>query len=200
MVVNTATQRLVSMINSPEPTGAAVADVANAVIDGTSAVMLSAETGVGSYPVEAVRAMAEIAEEAERAPEIHGRARNPAFESAGGAVMHAAIELALELDAVALVVPTATGGAPRACAKYRVRRPIIAVAHDRRVADQLTLEWGVVPTLAGTAENVDEMIDQALMTARDAGGVPSGATVVLTAGRRTGTPGATNLIMVREIP
>ena len=148
-VVITATQMLESMIHAPEPTRAEVADVANAVIDGTSAVMLSAETGVGSYPVEAVRAMAEIAEEAERAPEIHGRARNPAFESAGGAVMHAAIELALELDAVALVVPTATGGAPRACAKYRVRRPIVAVAHDRRVADQLTLEWGVVPTLAG---------------------------------------------------
>jgi pyruvate kinase len=114
--------------------------------------------------------------------------------------MHAAIELAHELDAAALIVPTATGGAPRACAKYRVPRPIVAVAHDRRVADQLTLEWGVYPTLAPVATNVDEMIDAALATARDAAGVPSGATVVLTAGRRTGTPGATNLIMVREIP
>ena len=199
-LVITATQMLESMINAPEPTRAEVADVANAVIDGTSAVMLSAETGVGSYPVEAVRAMAEIAQEAEQAPEIHGRARNPGFESAGGAVMHAAIELVVELNADALVVPTASGGAPRACAKYRVRRPIVAVAHDRRVADQLALEWGVIPTLSGIAENVDDMIDQALLTARDSGGLPSGATVVLTAGRRTGTPGATNLIMVREIP
>jgi pyruvate kinase len=199
-LVITATQMLESMIHAPEPTRAEVADVANAVIDGSSAVMLSAETGVGSYPVEAVRAMAEIAEAAEQAREIHGRARDVKPDTAGAAVMHAAIELAHELDAAALIVPTATGGAPRACAKYRVPRPIVAVAHDRRVADQLTLEWGVYPTLAPVATNVDEMIDAALATARDAAGVPSGATVVLTAGRRTGTPGATNLIMVREIP
>jgi len=199
-LVITATQMLESMINSPEPTRAEVADVANAVIDGSSAVMLSAETGVGRFPVEAVRAMAEIAEHAEQVPEIHGRARNVEPDTAGAAVMHAAIELAHELQADALIVPTATGGAPRACAKYRVPRPIVAVAHDRRIADQLTLEWGVFPTLAPVATNVDEMIDAALTTARDAAGVPTGATVVLTAGRRTGTPGATNLIMVREIP
>jgi pyruvate kinase len=199
-LVITATQMLESMINSPEPTRAEAADVANAVIDGSSAVMLSAETGVGSFPVEAVRKMAEIAEAAEQAPEIHGRARNVKPDTAGAAVMHAAIELAHELEADALVVPTATGGAPRACAKYRIPRPIVAVAHDRRVADQLTLEWGVFPVLAPIAENVDEMIDAALTTARDAAGIPTGATVVLTAGRRTGTPGATNLIMVREIP
>jgi pyruvate kinase len=199
-LVITATQMLESMIHSPEPTRAEAADVANAVIDGSSAVMLSAETGVGSYPIEAVRAMAEIAEAAEQAQEIHGRARNVKPDSAGAAVMHAAIELAHELEADALIVPTATGGAPRACAKYRIPRPIVAVAHDRRVADQLTLEWGVYPTLAPTATNVDEMIDAALTTARDAAGIPTGATVVLTAGRRTGTPGATNLIMVREIP
>lgn len=198
--VITATQMLESMIHAPEPTRAEAADVANAVIDGSSAVMLSAETGVGSYPIQAVRAMAEIAEAAEQAHEIHGRARNVKPDSAGAAVMHAAIQLAHELDATALIVPTATGGAPRACAKYRVPRPIVAVAHDRRVADQLTLEWGVYPTLAPTATSVDEMIDAALTTARDAAGVPTGATVVLTAGRRTGTPGATNLIMVREIP
>jgi pyruvate kinase len=199
-VVITATQMLESMIHSPEPTRAEVADVANAVIDGSSAVMLSAETGVGSFPVEAVRAMAEIAEAAEQVPEIHGRARNVRPDTAGAAVMHAAIELAHELEADALIVPTATGGAPRACAKYRIPRPIVAVAHDQRVADQLTLEWGVFPALTGVATTVGEMIDAALTTARDKAGVPSGATVVLTAGRRTGTPGATNLIMVREIP
>jgi pyruvate kinase len=199
-LVITATQMFESMINAPEPTRAEAADVANAVIDGSSAVMLSAETGVGRFPVEAVRAMAEIAEAAEQVPEIHGRARDVQPDTAGAAVMHAAIELAHELDATALIVPTATGGAPRACAKYRVPRPIVAVAHDRRVADQLTLEWGVYPTLAPVAETVDEMIETALITARDTAGVPSGATVVLTAGRRTGTPGATNLIMVREIP
>jgi pyruvate kinase len=199
-LVITATQMLESMIHAAEPTRAEATDVANAVIDGSSAVMLSAETSVGSYPVEAVRAMAEIAEAAENAPEIHGRARRVRPDTPAAAVMHAAVELAQAIDAVALVVPTATGGAPRACAKYRSRLPIIALAHDRRVAAQITLEWGVYCSTMDVAESVDEMIEAALLAARDAGGLPSGARVVLTAGRRTGTPGATNLIMVREIP
>ena len=198
-MVITATQMLESMIEAAEPTRAEVADVANAVIDGTSAVMLSAETSVGAYPVEAVHAMAEIAEAAEQAPEIHGRARGRP-ETVGAAVMHAAVELAEEIDAVALVVPTSTGGAPRACAKYRNRRPIIALSHDPRAAAQLTLEWGVHPTSMGSAESVDELIDSALIAARDFAGLPTGAPVVLTAGRRTATPGATNLITVRDIP
>ncbi len=198
-LVITATQMLESMIEAPEPTRAEVADVANAVIDGTSAVMLSAETSVGAYPVEAVHAMAEIAEAAEEAPEIHGRARGRP-DTVGAAVMHAAVELAEEIDAVALVVPTSTGGAPRACAKYRNRRPIIALSHDPRAAAQLTLEWGVHPTSMSSAESVDELIDSALIAARDFAGLPGGAPVVLTAGRRTATPGATNLITVRDVP
>ena len=195
----TATQMLESMIQSPEPTRAEAADVANAVIDGTSAVMLSAETSVGAYPVEAVRAMAEIALAAEETPVIHGRARK-VRRARGEAVMHAAVELADEVDAAALVIPTSTGGAARACAKYRRRRPIIALAHLPRVADQLTLEWGVYPANMPTAEPVDDMIDLALAAARDLAGLQPGANVVLTAGRRTGTPGATNLLMVREVP
>jgi pyruvate kinase len=199
-LVITATQMLESMIHAPEPTRAEATDVANAVIDGSSAVMLSAETSVGSYPVEAVQAMAEIAEAAEDAPEIHGRARTVRPDTPAAAVMHAAVELAQEIDAVALVVPTATGGAPRACAKYRSKLPIIALAHDRRVADQITLDWGVYCYTMEVAESVDDMIEGALIAARDGAGLPTGARVVLTAGRRTGTPGATNLIMVREIP
>jgi pyruvate kinase len=199
-LVITATQMLESMIHSPEPTRAEAADVANAVIDGTSAVMLSAETSVGTYPVEAVRAMAAIAHAAEQAPEIHGRARTTAGETAAGAVMHAAVELADEVDAAALVVPTSTGGAARACAKYRRRRPIIALAYEPRAANQLTLEWGVHPAAVEVAESVDEMIDGALLAAREFAGLTSGARVIVTAGRQTGTPGGTNLIMVREIP
>jgi pyruvate kinase len=199
-LVITATQMLESMIHAPEPTRAEAADVANAVIDGTSAVMLSAETSVGDYPVEAVRAMAEIAGAAEHAPEIHGRARDGRAETAAAAVMHAAVELADEVDAAALVVPTSTGGAARACAKYRRRRPIIALAYEQRAANQLTLEWGVQPAAVGVADTVDEMIDSALIAARDHAGLPSGARVIVTAGRQTGTPGGTNLIMVREIP
>ena len=199
-LVITATQMLESMIQAPEPTRAEAADVANAVIDGTSAVMLSAETSVGAYPVGAVRAMAEIATAAERAPEIHGRAQSTDGETPAGAVMRAAVGLADDVDAVALIVPTSTGGAARACAKYRRPRPIIALAYDQRAANQLTLEWGVHPVAVEVAETVDEMIDAALVAARDDAGLPSGARVIVTAGRQTGTPGGTNLIMVREIP
>jgi pyruvate kinase len=198
-LVITATQMLESMIHAPEPTRAEAADVANAVIDGSSAVMLSAETSVGSYPAEAVLAMAQIAQAAEEVTEIHGRARDPLPDSPAAAVLHAAVELAEEVDAIALVVPTATGGGPRSCAKYRRRRPIVALADTPRVACQLTLEWGVYPSSMRTAETVDELIDSALEQARDYARLPSGARVVITAGR-AGTPGATNLIMVREIP
>jgi pyruvate kinase len=199
-LVITATQMLESMIHSPEPTRAEATDVANAVIDGTSAVMLSAETSVGDYPLEAVRAMAQIAEAAEEAPVIHGRAKARAHDTAAGAVMRAAVDLAEEIDAAALLVPTATGGTARACAKYRRRRPIVALAHEPRVVNQLALEWGVYPTAMNVALSVDEMIEDALVGAREFAGLPTGAVVVLTAGRQTGTPGATNLIMVREIP
>jgi pyruvate kinase len=198
--VITATQMLESMIQNSEPTRAEATDVANAVIDGTSAVMLSAETSVGAYPVEAVLAMAEIAEAAEEAPAIHGRARKTDLGAVGEAIMRAAVELAENLDAAALIVPSSTGGAARACAKYRKRRPIIALAHQAGVANQLTLEWGVYPTDMPTADTVDEMIESALVIARDYAGLEHGARVVLTSGRRTGTPGATNLVMVREIP
>ena len=198
--VITATQMLESMIQAPEPTRAEAADVANAVIDGTSAVMLSAETSVGAYPLEAVRAMAEIAEAAEETPIILGRARNVQTDTVAEAVMHAAVELADELHAAALIIPTSTGGTVRAGAKYRRKRPIIALCHQPRIADQLTIEWGVYPSNMPTAGSVDDMIDLALAAARDLAGIPQGSTVVLTAGRRTGTPGATNLAMVREIP
>jgi pyruvate kinase len=197
--VITATQMLESMIHSPEPTRAEATDVANAVIDGTSAVMLSAETSVGDYPVEAVRAMAQLAEAAEEAPMIIGRAKVLSHDTPASAVMHAAVELAEEIDAAALIVPTATGGTARSCAKYRRLRPIIALAHEPRVVSQLAIEWGVYPTHMDVAPTVDEMIEEALMRAREFAGLPSGALVVLTAGRQTGTTGATNLIMVREI-
>lgn len=200
-LVITATQMLESMIHSPEPTRAEAADVANAVIDGTSAVMLSAETGVGDYPLEAVQAMAKIAHAAEDSPVIHGRARRVHPPGAPAAtVLHHAVQLGEALDVAAFVIPTATGGGARACAKYRADRPIIALVHDPVVGQQLTLEWGVVPKPQPIKETVDDLIDDALLIAREDARIPSGASVVLTAGRRTGTPGATSLVMVREIP
>ena len=197
--VITATQMLESMIQASEPTRAEVADVANAVIDGTSAVMLSAETSVGRYPVEAVRAMATIAEAAEEAPEIHGRARDIVQDTPAAAIMHAAVELAHEVDAAAIVIPTSTGGTPRACAKYRPRRPLIVLAHQPGVAEQLALEWGVYATRMDHADTVDELIDSALEGARDFAELAPGAKVVITAGR-AGIAGGTNLIMIREVP
>jgi pyruvate kinase len=197
--VITATQMLESMIQASEPTRAEVADVANAVIDGTSAVMLSAETSVGRFPVESVRAMATIAEAAEEAPEIHGRARDIVQDTPAAAIMHAAVELAEEVDAAAIVVPTSTGGTPRACAKYRPRRPLIVLAHQEGVAEQLAIDWGVYATRMEHADTVDELIDSALEGARDFAGLEPGSKVVITAGR-AGIPGGTNLIMIREVP
>src|SRR4051794_13918988 len=199
-LVITATHMLESMVSSAEPTRAEAADVANAVIDGTSAVMLSAETSVGAHPVEAVVAMGQIAEAAEEAPLIRGAAHTLEPTGPDAALMHAAISLADDVDACALIVPTATGGTVRACAKYRHRRPIIALAHQQRVANQLALEWAVRPTTMNVAESVDELIDAALEQARDYAGLESGLRALLTAGRRTGTAGATNLIPLREIP
>jgi pyruvate kinase len=199
-LVITATQMLESMIQAPEPTRAEATDVANAVIDGTSAVMLSAETGVGQYPVEAVRAMSQLAEAAEEAPMIHGRARAGVRDTPAASVMHAAVELAEELDAAALLVPTSGGGSPRACAKYRRRQPIIALPHADGVANQLTLEWGVYPRTMDVSGSVDDLIERSLLTAKEFAGLASGTRVVITAGQRTGTPGATNLILVRDIP
>jgi pyruvate kinase len=198
-LVITATQMLESMIRAPEPTRAEATDVANAVIDGTSAVMLSAETSVGDYAVEAVRSMSQIAEAAEEVLEILGRARE-IRDTPAAAVMHAAVELADELDAAALLVPTSGGGSPRACAKYRPRRPIIALPDSQAVANQLALEWGVYPQTMDVTGTVDDLVDRALMTAKQFASLAAGTRVVITAGQRTGTTGATNLIMVREIP
>jgi pyruvate kinase len=198
-LVITATQMLESMIQSPEPTRAEVADVANAVIDGTSAVMLSAETSVGRYPVEAVGAMSEIATAAEEAPEIHGRARGIVHDTPAAAIMHAAVQLADQVDAAAIVVPSSTGGTARACAKYRPRRPLVVLAHQAGVAEQLSLEWGIYATRMAHQDSVDDLIDAALHGARDFAGLKPGSRVVITAGR-AGMAGGTNLIMIREVP
>jgi pyruvate kinase len=201
--VITATQMLESMIHASEPTRAEVADVANAVIDGTSAVMLSAETGVGEHPVGAVRAMAQIAEAAEESPVFHGSAQvaTGGHDSSAAAVMHAAVGLAEQLAASAIVVPTTSGGAIRACAKFRPRTPVLALAHDPLVARQLALEWGVRPVVVEADELGDEHeLTRALMIARELGPLEPGDRVVLTAGPTAYAPGATNVIVVRELP
>jgi pyruvate kinase len=164
--------------------------------------MLSAETGVGRHPVEAVEVMSIVAAAAEESPVIHGRARAAELQevTSAGAVMHAAVVLAEALDARVLVVPTTTGGAARDCAKFRPGTRIVALAHDPVVADQLTLEWGVQPLAVDVGGSPKELIDAALGIARKLGSLVSGDRVVLTAGPRTFASGATNAIVVRELP
>jgi pyruvate kinase len=198
----TATQMLESMITAGEPTRAEVADVANAVIDGTSAVMLSAESSVGQHPVEAVRTMSTIATAAEQSPDLGGyfqRNDLPA-DSPAAAVMHAAVQLADGLDAAAIIVPTMSGGAPRVCSRYRPRQPIIALAHDPVVVDQLSLEWGVYPIAADVTQSLDDLVETALLVAREFAGLAKGDRVVLTMSRQPGTVGATNVIVEQELP
>jgi pyruvate kinase len=198
-LVITATQMLESMILAPMPTRAEATDVANAVLDGTSAVMLSAETASGNYPLEAVAMMDEIIVEAERG-EMLIRASGHRAENPDESIMRAAVTLAQATGAAALVVPTFSGGTARTCAQWRPRQPILALTHSDRVTRQLQLDWGVTPLQVEETSSTDALIEQALIVARERGGVVSGQRVVVTAGASVGRSGATNLITLREIP
>ena len=199
-LVITATQMLESMIEQPEPTRAEATDIANAILDGTSAVMLSGETTVGRYPVEAVEAMASIAWEAERGYPVSVDVLSPA-SSRPEAVMQSAVHLAQQVDAVALVVSTVSGGAARAAAKYRPRLRVVALSEDETVRRQLALEWGVVPgwlppRVPGLEEHRRTMIDRA----KDIAGLSSGDVVVLAYGPPEAGPSETSYLAVRSIP
>ena len=195
--VITATQMLESMVHSAEPTRAEASDVANAILDGTSAVMLSGETAVGEYPVEAVAYMDRIARAIEPSmdyrhelPEAH---ENPTI---GGAMSNAACDLAEALGAKAILVPTFTGRTASAVARLRPRRPIIALTHMDWAMRQLALEWGVTPLLIQECDDVEELWNVSIAAARDAGFVEPGDRVVITAGTAVNIPGSTNVIKV----
>jgi pyruvate kinase len=195
--VITATQMLESMVHSAEPTRAEASDVANAILDGTSAVMLSGETAVGEYPVEAVAYMDRIARAVEPSmdyrhelPEAH---ENPTI---GGAMSNAACDLAEALGAKAILVPTFTGRTASAVARLRPRRPIVALTHMDWAMRQLALEWGVTPLLIQECDDVEELWRVSIAAARDAGFVEPGDRVVITAGTAVNIPGSTNVIKV----
>jgi pyruvate kinase len=195
--VITATQMLESMVHSAEPTRAEASDVANAILDGTSAVMLSGETAVGEYPVEAVAYMDRIARAVEPSmdyrhelPEAH---ENPTI---GGAMSNAACDLAEALGAKAILVPTFTGRTASAVARLRPRRPIIALTHMDWAMRQLALEWGVTPLLIQECNDVEDLWNVSIAAARDAGFVDAGDRVVITAGTAVNIPGSTNVIKV----
>jgi pyruvate kinase len=193
----TATQMLESMVHRPEPTRAEASDVANAILDGTSAVMLSAETAIGEYPVEAVETMAEIARAVE--PSLGYRHQLPGAAEAptvGRAMSNAACDLAEALSAKAILVPTFTGRTASAVARLRPRRPIVALTHVVTSLQHMAIEWGVTPLEIPESTDVDDLWRQSIDAARDAGIVDSGDRVVLTAGTAVNIPGSTNVIKV----
>jgi pyruvate kinase len=193
----TATQMLESMVQRPEPTRAEASDVANAILDGTSAVMLSAETAIGEYPVEAVETMVRIARAVE--PSLGYRHQLPgASESptVGRAMSNAACDLAEALGASAILVPTFTGRTASAVARLRPRRPIVALTHVRTSLQHMAIEWGVTPLEIEESSDVDDLWRRSIDAARDAGIVAAGDLVVLTAGTAVNIPGSTNVIKV----
>jgi pyruvate kinase len=195
--VITATQMLETMVHSPEPTRAEASDVANAILDGTSAVMLSGETAVGEYPVEAVAYMDRIARAVE--PSLGYRHEMPdAWDdpTIGQAMSNAACDLAEALQAKAILVPTFSGRTASAVARLRPRRPIVALTHVDWAMRQLALEWGVTPVHIPETGDVEDLWRLAVDTARDAGIIESGDRVVITAGTAVNIPGSTNVIKV----
>jgi pyruvate kinase len=195
--VITATQMLETMIHNPEPTRAEASDVANAVLDGTSAIMLSAETALGEYPVEAVGYMDRIARAVE--PSLGYRHQLPeAIEqpTIGQAMSNAACDLAETLGARAIVVPTFTGRTASVVARLRPRRPILGLSHHQYALQHMALEWGVTPWGIPETQNVEDLWTMSLQAARESGLVAEGDRVVITAGTAVNIPGSTNMIKV----
>jgi pyruvate kinase len=193
----TATQMLETMIHRPEPTRAEASDVANAILDGTSALMLSAETAVGEYPVEAVATMARIACAVE--PSLGYRHQLPsALEdpTVGRAMSNAACDVAEALGAKAILVPTFTGRTASAVARLRPRRPVVALTHVAASLQHMAIEWGVTSLEIPEVTDVEELWQLSIAAARDAGIVAPGDRVVLTAGTAVNIPGSTNVIKV----
>jgi pyruvate kinase len=198
--VITATQMLESMISSPEPTRAEASDVANAILDGTSAIMLSGETAVGSYPVEAVTTMDAIACAVE--PSLDYRHQLPEAgdnPSIGWAMSNAACDLAEVLGAKAVLVPTSTGRTASAVARLRPHRPILGLSHHPHALHHMALEWGVTPIQIEEATDIEALWRRAIEAAKESGIVADGDRVVLTAGTAVNIPGTTNVIKVEIV-
>src|SRR5207237_9999017 len=198
--VITATQMLETMVHSPEPTRAEASDVANAILDGTSAVMLSGETAVGEYPIEAVAYMARIARAVEPSMgyrhELPEKSEQP---TVGQAMSNAACDVAEVLQAKAILVPTFTGRTANAVARLRPHRPIVALTHVDWAMRQLALEWGVTPLLISETSDVEELWRLATDAAREAGIVEAGDRLVVTAGTAVHIPGTTHAITVHVV-
>ncbi len=193
--VITATQMLESMVQQAGPTRAEASDVANAILDGTSALMLSEETAIGRYPLEAVRTMDRISRTIEPSIEYRHQFPQPGDEpTVGQAMSNAACDLAETLGAKAILVPTFTGRTASVVARLRPRRAIIGLSHHRHALQHMTLEWGVTPMEMPQAADVEELWTRSLEAGRESGLLDEGDLVVLTAGTAVNLPGTTDMI------
>jgi len=196
--VITATQMLRSMVWNPRPTRAEVTDIANAILDGTDALMLSEETAAGDYPLEAVKTMAQVAEETETI--LEPRQRFPDLKkSVPEAISLGAISLARDLQVKAFLIPTTSGSTARLIARYRPRQPIIAVSPERQTVKTLCLVWGVHPVPIRGFKSTDEMVRMLQQKAIQSGLVKRGDLVAITAGLPLHQAGTTNMITVKVI-
>ena len=198
----TATQMLDSMMVNPRPTRAEISDVANAIYDGTSAIMLSGETAAGAYPVEALKTMSAIAERTEQEG-FHLRGRkmdsNPGKISVSDATAHAACLTARDVNAAAIVTVSESGTTARLLSKYRPQQPIIACVMREQVQRQLSLSWGITPLMMPLAHSTDELIEMSTALAKENGYLHNGELAVVTAGVPVGVSGTTNMIKIHMV-
>ena len=202
-IVVTATQMLESMITNPRPTRAEITDVANAIYDGTSAIMLSGESAVGNHPVEAVQTMTSIALTTENDIDYKRQFDNFYPESGGkditSAISHATVTTAHDLNASAIITVTKSGTTARMISKFRPQTDIVGATINQKVWRQLSLSWGVKPVLCQLKNNTDELFDHAVEVTVKAGAAKKGDTVVITAGIPLGMSGTTNMLKVHKI-
>lgn len=200
--VITATQMLDSMIRNPRPTRAEVTDVANAILDGTTAIMLSGETAAGKHPIESIKTMYKIAVTTEEAMDYPELLRSKSIKTeitTTNAIGRATCTTAQDLEATAIITATSSGYTSKAISKFRPKAPIIAVTTTHRVMRKLALEWGVYPVLAPDSESTDGVISNSVEAAICSGYAKEGDLVVITAGIPAGLSGSTNLIKVHTI-
>ena len=198
----TATQMLDSMMVNPRPTRAEISDVANAIYDGTSAIMLSGETAAGAYPVEALKTMSAIAERTENEPHYRDERFKDATHgqiSVSDATAHAACLTARDVNAAAIVTVSESGNTARLLSKYRPTQPIIACVMNEQVQRQLSLSWGITTLLMGPAKSTDELIEMSTALAQKNGYLHNGELAVVTAGVPVGVSGTTNMIKIHMV-
>ncbi len=198
----TATQMLESMVTNPRPTRAEVTDIANAIYDGTSAIMLSGETAAGNFPVRAVETMSAIAEATENSIDYNHELRMRSYAdrlTITDSIAHSACQVGMDIGAKAIVTVTQTGYTSRHLSKYRPSLPIIGCTDTEQVCRFMALSWGVVPVLMSTVRSTDELIDLSIAAAQNKGLLEEGDLVVVTAGVPVGVSGSTNILKAHTV-